>query len=112
MALIDDDEVEEVRWIFSEVGTGVPILGWSAHEGLENREEDAAVLRHLALFADVPRLDPYQRVLGERREAVEGLIREDVPVCQKENAWAARGLAAQIPTAVEYLPGNLKGTKS
>jgi hypothetical protein len=53
MALVDDDEVEEVRRILAEVGRRLAVLGRPAHEGLEDGEEQAAVLRHLALLADV-----------------------------------------------------------
>ena len=95
MALVDDDEVEEVRRILAEVGRRLAILRRPAHEGLEDREEQAAVLRHLALLANVVRLDPHQRILGEGGEGVVGLIGQDVAVGQEENARAARRFAAQ-----------------
>ena len=107
MALVDDDEVEEVRRILAEVGRGLAVLRRAAHEGLEDREEQAAVLRHLALLADVLRLDPHQRILGEGGEGVVGLIGEDVAVGEEQDARAARRLAAQVPAAVEQLPGDL-----
>ena len=108
MALVDDDEVEEVRRILAEVGRRLAVLRRTAHERLEDGEEQAAVLRHLALLADVLRLDPHQRVLGEGGEGVVGLVGEDVAVGEEQDARAARRLAAQVPAAVEQLPGDLK----
>ena len=80
MALVDDDEIEKVRRIFAEIRRWLAILRRAAHERLEDREEEAAVLRHLALLADVLRRDPHQRVLGKGREGIVGLIGEDVAV--------------------------------
>ena len=109
MALVDDDEVEEVGRILAEVGRGLAVLRRAAHEGLEDGEEEAAVLGHLALLADVLRRDAHQRVLGEGGEGVVGLVGEDVAVGQEQDARAARRLAAQVPAAVEELPGDLEG---
>ena len=109
MALVDDDEVEEVRRILAEIGRGLAVLRRPAHEGLEDGEEQAAVLRHLALLADVLRRDPHQRILGEGGEGVVSLVGEDVAVGEEQDARAARRLAAQVPAAVEQLPGDLKG---
>ena len=108
MALVDDDEIEEVRRIFAEIGRRLAVLRRPAHEGLEDGEEQAAVLRHLALLADVLRLDPHQRVFGKGGKGVVGLIGENVAVGEEQNARAARRLAAQVPAAVEQLPRDLK----
>ena len=54
-------------------------------------------------------LDAAHRVFGKRGELVVGLVGKDVAVSQKEDARAARGFAAQVPAAVEQLPGDLKG---
>ena len=53
MALVDDDEIEEVRWILAEIGRRLAILRRTAHERLKDGEEQATVLRHLSLLADV-----------------------------------------------------------
>ena len=105
MALVDDDEVEEVLRILAEI-RGFPR---PAHEGLEDGEEQAAVLRHLALLADVVRRDAHQRIVGECRKRVVGLVGEDVAVGEEQDARPARRFAAQVPAAVEQLPGNLEG---
>ena len=68
MALIDDDEIEEVGRVFAKVRRRFAVLGWPAHEGLENGEEDTPVLRDFALLADVIRLNPDHRVVRERGE--------------------------------------------
>ena len=109
MALVNDDEVEEVRRILAEIGRRLAVLRRAAHEGLEDGEEQAAVLRHLAFLADVVRLDAHQRVLGEGGEGVVSLIRQDVPVGEEQDARAARRLAAQVPAAVKQFPRDLKG---
>src|SRR5205823_4021554 len=44
MALIDDDEIKEVRRVLAKVWRRFAVLGRATHEGLEDREEDAAVL--------------------------------------------------------------------
>ena len=77
MTFVDDDEVEEIGRVVAEVGAGFGFagLGRAAHEGLEDGEEDAAVLWHFALLANVGRLDPHQRVLGEGGKGVVSLIR-------------------------------------
>ena len=89
----------------------MPSLRRAAHERLEDGEEQAAVLRHPALLADVVRLDPHQRIFGKGGEGVVGLVGQDVAVGQEQDARAARRLAGhqQIPAAVEQLPGDLKG---
>ena len=108
MALVDDDEVEEIRRILAEIGRGLAVLRRPAHERLEDGEEQAAVLRHLALLADVLRRDPHHRVLGEGGERVVRLVRKDIAVGQKQDARPARRLAAQVPAAVKQLPRDLK----
>ena len=108
MAFVDDDEIEEVGRIIAEIGRRLAVLRRPAHEGLKDGEEEAAVLRHAALFADVLRLDPHQRIFGKGRERVIGLIGENVAVGQEQDARPARRFAAQIPAAVEQLPRDLK----
>ena len=115
MALVYDDEIEEVGWIFAEIRAGMPaFIGRPAHESLEDGEEEAAVLRHLALLADILRGYPHQRVLREGGEGVEGLVGEDIAVGQKQDAWPPGRLAPllpidQVPAAVEQLPCDLEG---
>ena len=46
---------------------------------------------------------------GKAREGVVGLIGQDVAVGEEQDARPARRLAAQVPAAVEQLPGDLKG---
>ena len=61
-------------------GRRVAVLSAAGHEGLENGEEHAGVLRHPAVSADAVRGDARQRVLREGRELGEPrecLIGED-----------------------------------
>ena len=60
MALVNDDEIKKIRWIFPEVRRRMPFLGWAAHKCLEDGEENTAVLRHAPLLADVIRRDAHQ----------------------------------------------------
>jgi hypothetical protein len=39
MALVDDDEVEEVGWILTKVGRWLAIRAVAGHESLEDRKE-------------------------------------------------------------------------
>src|SRR5690606_19210264 len=80
-----------------------------AGEGLEDREEDAAVLRHAALLPDRVGADAHQRVVWKGGEGVVGLIGEDVAVCEEQNARPARRLATPSPSGMEQLPGDLEG---
>ena len=65
VALVNDDEVEEVARVFAEVRLGLTVSARAAHKGLEDGEEDAAVFRHLALLADVVWRYANQRIVGE-----------------------------------------------
>ena len=116
MALVNDDEIEKVRRIFAEVGRGHTVLGRARHKRLEDGEEQAGILRHRALFADVLRLHPHERVVGKRgkrREIIMGLRRERVAVGQEKDARAPRRLARllplrEIPPRLKELPRDLK----
>ena len=109
MALVNDDEIEEVRGILAKIGRGLAILGRPAHEGLEDSEEQAAVLGHFAFLPDVLRRDADHGVLGESGEGIVRLIREDIAVREKEDARAAGGLTAEVPAGVEEFPRDLEG---
>src|SRR5690606_12072510 len=61
VALVDDDEVEEVRRVLAKVRR----IALTTHKGLEDREENAAVLRHLTLLLDLVRSDTHERIFGE-----------------------------------------------
>ena len=68
MALVNHDEIEEIGRILAEIRRGLAVLRRTAHEGLEDGEEQAGILRNFALLADVLRLDSDQGVFRERRE--------------------------------------------
>ena len=104
MAFVDDDEVEEVARVLTEVRLATAL----AHEGLENREEDAAVHRDGLLLRDRRRIDPHERVLREGRERIECLIGEHVAVCQEQDPRAAASVTVEVPTGVEELPRELE----
>jgi hypothetical protein len=108
MALVDHDEIEEVRWVLAEVGRGFAVPRRSAHESLEDGEEQAAVLRNSPFLANVARFDAHHRVFGKRGKSVVRLVGENVAVSEKQDARTPRRLAAQIPPAVKQLPRNLK----
>ena len=74
----------------------MPSASVPAHEGLEDREEDAGVLRHAAFLPDFVRLDARQRVLGKGREGVVGLIGQDVAVGEEQDARPPRRLARRF----------------
>ena len=120
MAFVDHDEVEEVRRVVTKARLGIACLVMAGHEGLENREEDTAVLGHPSLAADYRRVDTDQGVFGEGTEGVEGLVREDIAVGEEQHSRATRRLLAladplapvgQIPAAVKELPGDLEGDR-
>ena len=90
------------------------LLSPFGHEGLEDGEEDAAVLGDLPLLADLIGRDAHQGILGKGREVAEGLVREDVAVGQEQDARTATGLppgapVGEVPAAMEELPGDLEG---
>jgi hypothetical protein len=96
MAFVDDDEIEEVRRILAEIGRRLAVLRRAAHEGLEDGEEQAAVLRHLCPSCGCLRLDAHQRVFGKGGEGVVGLIGEDVAVGEEQDARAALRLGSRL----------------
>ena len=109
MALVDDDEVEEVRRILAEIGAGVAILGRPAHEGLEDGKEDAAVRGHSAPACRMESgINADQGIFGEGGKGVVSLVGEDVAVGQEQDTRATGWFAAQVPAAMEQFPGDLK----
>ena len=86
----------------------------AGHEGLENREEDAAVLRDAAPLGNFVRLDADERVLlesGEGAEIVKSLIGEVVAVGQEQNARPALRLTREVPSRFEQLPDDLESDR-
>ena len=61
MTLVNDDEIEKVVRVFTEVRRPAR----ATHEGLKNREVDAPRHRHAALLPNIERVDPHQRILSE-----------------------------------------------
>ena len=128
VALVDDDEIEEVRRVVAEIGDRLALGVGAGHEGLEDREEDGGVFRDAAGFgaqacrggmghqrfaavallavvhaADFVGRDAQERVGREGGEREVGLIGEDVAVGQKEDARAAGRLAREVPAGLEEL---------
>ena len=98
MAFVDDDEVKEVRWIIAEPWRWIAVLWRTTHERLEDREEQAAVFRHLALLADRIRLDPHHGIFGECGEGVERLIGQNVAIMPQSSSGAGYcGTSASWP---------------
>ena len=109
VALVDDDEVEEVGRVLAEVGRGSPSFAGPLMKVWKMVKKRLPFLGTLPFLRDVGRGDAHHRVLGEGGEGVVGLVGEDVAVGEEEDARAARGLAGQVPAAVEELPGDLEG---
>ena len=61
MALVDDDEVEKIWRVVAKIRAVIR----PRQEGLEDGEEQAAVLWHFALLADVSGIDTNQGILGK-----------------------------------------------
>lgn len=98
--------------LFAKVG-GIVV---PAHKGLEDGEEDAAVLGHLTLFSDLVRFDPHQGIFRKGGKGVVGLIGQDVAISQKQDTGPPGRVAflfpiSQVPAALKQLPGKLKGDK-
>src|SRR5260370_27360760 len=89
MGLVDDDEIEEIRRILTEVRRRFAVLRWPAHERLEDGEEKAAILWDLALLANALRLDPDHCVFREGRECVVSLVGEDVAVGEEQDSLSS-----------------------
>src|SRR5690348_1264696 len=98
MTLIDDDEVEKIRWVFAKVRRRFSVFRLAAHERLEDCKEDASVLRYFAFLSDVTRRDAHQRIFRKRRECVIGLIGENISVGKEKNARPSPRFARKIPT--------------
>ena len=92
------------------------VLRCSAHKGLKNGEEDAAVLRNLAFFADFIRCNAYHRIFRKCGKGVVSLVSQNVSVGQKQDARPAGWFVfffpvGQVPAGMKELPGDLKGDK-
>src|SRR5690554_1416803 len=62
MALIDDDKIEIIAWVFTKIWSRIPILIGTAHKGLKDGEEDTAVGGNTPLLADLIRFDTNQSI--------------------------------------------------
>ena len=93
VALVDDDEIEEVWRIITKIGRWIAPSIAAAHKSLEDCEEDAAIFRDTALLCDLVRFDPNHCIFGESGKSVVGLIGENVAVSQKQNARPSNRLA-------------------
>lgn len=63
----------------------------------------------MPLLADLLGADADEGIVLKGIEGIEGLIGEDVPIGQEEDAGTTLAVALQVPAAVEELPGDLKG---
>jgi hypothetical protein len=63
MALVNDDEVEEVGRILPKERARFAILRRPTHEGLENGKEDGPIRGHPAFSPNVGWLNPNQGIL-------------------------------------------------
>src|SRR5665213_825005 len=98
VALIDNDEVEEIRWELFEQPNASLVLG----ERLVDREI------HLAAFHDVAGFEFVSRITEHREDAVLRLVNENVAVGEIEDLRPPV-LARSVPASRPQLPANLKG---
>src|SRR5690606_32336816 len=113
MALIDDDEIEEVGRVLAEIGRRLAVLRRPGHERLKDREEDAAVGRHPALLSNRFRRYAYERVFFECGEGVVRLIGKRVAISKEQDAWSALWRLSgfpvlEIPATMKQFPRDLK----
>ena len=99
MALVHDDEVEEVAGVFLvEAGT-VLVFG----DGLIDREI------HLAALDDLAVLDLVAGIAEGNEGLVLWVIDEDVAVGEEEDLRRLTGIVGAIPTGLPELPADLEG---
>jgi hypothetical protein len=104
MTLIDDNDIEKVLRILAEVRRRLAIITGTAHECLENREEDAGVLRNVAPPRNFVRPNSDHRLFlkgRERGEIVIGLIGQVVAVGQKQYARPPSWFATEVPACLK-----------
>jgi len=82
-AYADDDEIEEIGRVVAEIRRCFAIFGRAAGEDLKNSQEEAAVSRDAALFADAVRVDASAGHLPKATEFFVGLIRQNVAISEK-----------------------------
>ncbi len=95
MALVDDDHVEEIRWVLPQDTEAVGRIG----EGLVQREVDLATRVRSTL--DLPDSVPKHRTEFAR----DGLIHQDVAVGEVEHPGSPSSVR---PTPLPELPHDLK----
>ncbi len=120
MALVHHKQIKEIGWVVSKLRLGVALLVHSSHEGLEDGEEDAAVLGNPTPVADHLWVNAHQCILRKGAKGIKSLIRKDVAIGKKEDAGSALGFLSfskscspvcEVPAAVEELPCNLEGNR-
>src|SRR5690606_7614245 len=84
VAFVDNDEVEEVARVLAEVGRGISLGVGPRHEGLEDGEEQARILRHPLLLANLTWINPGEGVFGEGVEGEISLIGQDIAIGQEQ----------------------------
>ena len=102
VALVDDDEVEEILGVLPEVRLV------TCHECLEDGEEDRTVGRHLTLLAYGSRLDSQACVFRESVETSIGLVGQYVAVGEEEH-FRSGVCSCHIPFGLKELPSYLEG---
>ena len=97
MALVHDHEIEELGWIVSEEAGAVLALG----EGLIDGEVHFAAMDHLTGFNLVT------SIAEGSKQAVLGLVHEDVAIGEVKDAGAAV-LASAVQSACTEFPAHLE----
>ena len=110
VALINDDEVEEIGGVVTKYRGWFALGIGASHKGLEDGEEDIAILGGTAFLSDLIGGDPHQSIFREGRETVERLIGQDIAVGQKQDAGTAGRFTfalpvIDVPATMKQLPG-------
>jgi hypothetical protein len=83
VTFVDYYKIKEIGRVIAEAWFGGTVGVAPGHEGLEDRKEYAAIPGNTALATNDLRVDPHQCIFGKGAEFVEGLIGEDVAVCEE-----------------------------
>src|SRR6185437_1062027 len=97
VALIDDDQVEEVRRIFP-IQTRPPFV---AGDGLVDRKIDVATMADFAILDLEPRIAERRKSLGHR------VVDENVAIREEQDFWFAE-VAALVPSSGPQPPSDLE----
>ena len=105
VALVYDDQIEKIFRVFSVIAADILPLG----NGLVYGKKDMGVGgNHTITPPDLLAVN-FQQIFFIGIKGVDGLVGQNIAVCQKENPWTAGAGLLLVPTGLKQFMNNLEG---